>query len=259
MFISFSKEIFCSHCLSFSTTSLSLSCLVCCFYLFCLSSFYFFFCMSPFHFPFCLSLSLFLLSICLSFFFSFLSVCLYLFSCFSFCLFVFLSLSFLSASFSLSLFFLPLSLSLFSASICEYVTSLFFYCKKSQKLVKIYLSKPDIGLGVRVFANGPGDLGSIPGRVIPKTQKMVLDASLLNTQHYKVRIKGKVEQSREGVAPSPTPWCSSYRKGSLRVTLDCGRQLFYIYLGNFHGSLILRRMILYINIILDNYTNVELS
>ena len=32
----------------------------------------------------------------------------------------------------------------------------------------------------------------IPGRVIPKTQKMVLDATLLNTQHYKVRIKGKV-------------------------------------------------------------------
>ena len=47
---------------------------------------------------------------------------------------------------------------------------------------------------IRVFANGPGDLGSIPGRVIPKTQKMVLDASLLNTQHCKVRIKGKVEQ-----------------------------------------------------------------
>ena len=83
---------------------------------------------------------------------------------------------------------------------------------------------PDIGLGVRVFANGPGDLGSI----IPKTQKMVLDASLLNTQHYKVRIKGKVEQSWEGVAPSPTPWCSSYRKGSLQVTLDYGRQL-YLY------------------------------
>ena len=35
---------------------------------------------------------------------------------------------------------------------------------------------------VRVFANGPGDLGSILGRVIPKTVKMVLDASLLNTQ-----------------------------------------------------------------------------
>ena len=44
----------------------------------------------------------------------------------------------------------------------------------------------------RVFANGPGDWGSIPGRVIPKIQKMVLDTSMLNTQHYKVRIKGKV-------------------------------------------------------------------
>ena len=50
---------------------------------------------------------------------------------------------------------------------------------------------------VRVFTNGPGDQGSIPGRVIPKTQKLVLDATLLNTQYYKVRIKGKGEQSRE--------------------------------------------------------------
>ena len=50
---------------------------------------------------------------------------------------------------------------------------------------------------VRVFANGLGDLGSIHGRVIPKTQKMVLDATLLSTQHYKLRIKSKVEQSRE--------------------------------------------------------------
>ena len=49
----------------------------------------------------------------------------------------------------------------------------------------------------RVFANGPGNRGSIPGQVIPKTQKMVLDAALLNTHHYKVQIKGKVEQSRE--------------------------------------------------------------
>ena len=50
----------------------------------------------------------------------------------------------------------------------------------------------------RVFANGQGDRGSIPGLVIPKTKKkMVLDAALLNTQHYKVRIKGKVEQSCE--------------------------------------------------------------
>ena len=30
-----------------------------------------------------------------------------------------------------------------------------------------------------------------------RLKKMVLDSSLLNTQHYKVQIKGKVEQSRE--------------------------------------------------------------
>ena len=102
-----------------------------------------------------------------------------------------------------------------------------------------------IGLVGRVFANGLGDLGSIPGRVIPKT---------CLTQQYKVRIKGKVKQSRErsgalpvhlsvvaiekgafwslstkvanftlpgnGVVPYPTPQCSSYQKGSLLVALD---------------------------------------
>ncbi len=52
----------------------------------------------------------------------------------------------------------------------------------------------------RVFANGPGGLGSIPGRVIPKTLiKMVLDTSLLNTQNYKV----KWSNPGKGVAPSP--------------------------------------------------------
>ena len=54
-----------------------------------------------------------------------------------------------------------------------------------------------IGIMVKVFANGLGDRGSIQGQVIPKTQKMVLDAALLSTQHYKVRIKVKVELLKE--------------------------------------------------------------
>ena len=49
---------------------------------------------------------------------------------------------------------------------------------------------------VRVFTNSPGDQSSILGRVITKTQKMVIDATLLNTQYYQVWIKGK-DQSRE--------------------------------------------------------------
>ena len=105
------------------------------------------------------------------------------------------------------------------AAICT-VKSLriWYFNSQSLHLILIY---------IRVFANGPGDRGSIPGCVIPKTQKMLLDASLLNIQQYKVGITGKVEQSREGVAPSPTRQCSSYRKGSLRVITDLRRRLYF--------------------------------
>ena len=60
-----------------------------------------------------------------------------------------------------------------------------------------------------------------------KDIKMVLDAASLNTQHYKVRIKWS--NPRRGIAPYPKPQCSSYWKGSLRVTLDYGRLYFYIW------------------------------
>ena len=62
-----------------------------------------------------------------------------------------------------------------------------------KSICSIYFNRL-IGLVGRVFVNGPGDLGSIPGRAIPKTLKMVLDTSLLSTQQYKVRQEGKVEQ-----------------------------------------------------------------
>ena len=45
----------------------------------------------------------------------------------------------------------------------------------------------------RVFAKW----GSIPGLVRPKTQKIVLDATLHYNLYYKVGIEGKVELSRE--------------------------------------------------------------
>ena len=38
---------------------------------------------------------------------------------------------------------------------------------------------------------------------IPKTQKMVLDAALLNTQHYNALIKSKRDQSRERSSALP--------------------------------------------------------
>ena len=69
----------------------------------------------------------------------------------------------------------------------------------------------------RVFSDGLGDRSSIPGRLIKKTQKMVLDADLFTTQHYKLWIKSKMEQSREWSFALPytgfwylTPLVSSY-------------------------------------------------
>ena len=59
------------------------------------------------------------------------------------------------------------------------------------------------GLVSRMLTSGPGHLGSIPCHVIQKTFKMVLDTSLLNTQEYKIRIKGKVEHSRERSSALP--------------------------------------------------------
>ena len=88
----------------------------------------------------------------------------------------------------------------------------------------------------RVFTNGPGDLGSIPGRVIPKTFKIALDTSLLNTQQYKVSINLKWSNPGKGISPYPTPRCCSYWKGSLLVALD-------------HGSTLYLRIILYIYLI----------
>ena len=55
-----------------------------------------------------------------------------------------------------------------------------------------------IGLLGTVFANGPGGLGSIP-----KCFKMELDTSSLNTQQYKVRVKGRVKQSWERSSALP--------------------------------------------------------
>ena len=56
--------------------------------------------------------------------------------------------------------------------------------------------------------------------VIPKTQKIVLDAALLNTQHYKVRINGKMGRDppqhlgvvaiKKGTLGSPSTTVANY-------------------------------------------------
>ena len=70
----------------------------------------------------------------------------------------------------------------------------------------------------RVYTNGPGGQGSITGRVIPKTQKMLLDAALLSTQHYEIRINGKVKGME--LCPPLHHGVVAIEKGGLWVTLD---------------------------------------
>ena len=78
-----------------------------------------------------------------------------------------------------------------------------FNCAKTNEVANELLT-------YKSFTNGLGDLDSIPGRVIPKTLKMALDSSFLNTQQYKVLSR-----------------CSSYWKGSLLVALDYGHQRYF--------------------------------
>ena len=103
--------------------------------------------------------------------------------------------AYLSAGDKISVFWAP------QKGLAKILVLLSMFCKVMNNLnLFIFLSEiawnfiDPVG---RVFANGLADLGSIPGHVIPKTLKMVLDTALFNTQQYKVHIKSKVEQSRE--------------------------------------------------------------
>ena len=75
-----------------------------------------------------------------------------------------------------------------------------------------------------MFANGLDDWGSIPARIIPKTQKMVL--TLLNNQNYEVWIKGKLSNPEKEVAPFPQ--CVVIEKGAFgSPLLDFGDLLYF--------------------------------
>ena len=97
--------------------------------------------------------------------------------------------------------------------------------KSRDQPVKAYID----GLMVRVFANGPGDLGSIPSRVIPNTQKWYLIPSCLTICIKRYGSRVKWVNPGKGVEPSHTTWYSSYRKACLQVILDYGRQLYFAY------------------------------
>ena len=71
-----------------------------------------------------------------------------------------------------------------------------------------------IGLVSRVFISGPGDLGSVPGRVIQKTLKWYLIPPCLTFGNIRYGSRVKWSNLGKGVAPFPTHRCSSYWKGA---------------------------------------------
>ena len=95
-----------------------------------------------------------------------------------------------------------------------------FYVKENNVCVCIY-----IYIYIYIY-NFVSWVECSPGWVIPKTQKIALDISLLNTQRN-IRYVSKVKWSNQGKeeAPSPIPLCCSSWKGSRQVALDYGRQL----------------------------------
>ena len=99
------------------------------------------------------------------------------------------------------------------------------FCKEGEKNSSVSFSDRS-HTHTHTFTNGPGDLSPIPGRVIPKTFKkwyLILPCLTLSNIRYVSRVKWS--NQGKGVAPPPTPRCSSYWKGSLRVALNYGRQL----------------------------------
>ena len=77
----------------------------------------------------------------------------------------------------------------------------------------------------------------IPGRVIPKTQKMVLDTFLLNNQHYKVWVKGKWNNPGKRVVPSLHHDVVAYEKRAFGSPLTTVAKFTYISI-NFNWTFI---------------------
>ena len=90
-----------------------------------------------------------------------------------------------------------------------------------------------IGPVGRVFTNDPRDLGSYQ-----RLLKWYLIPPCLTLSNIRYVSRVKWNTPGKGVAPSPTPRCSSYWKGSLLVTLDYGRQFYLLTIWPIDRTLI---------------------
>ena len=92
----------------------------------------------------------------------------------------------------------------------------------------LYIFKWPINLVGRVSVNGLGALHSIPSWIKPKSQMKLIPPCFT---YSIIRYGSTLNWSNlwKEVAPSPTPQCSSYWKGSYRISLDYGHQLYFFF------------------------------
>ena len=93
--------------------------------------------------------------------------------------------------------------------------------------IYIYICQLDIDIMVSV-RQWPGRSGLNPRSSHAKDSKWYLMLSCLTLSIIRYVSRVKWSNPGNGVVPSPTPRCSSYRKGSPRVNLDYGPTNKYI-------------------------------
>ena len=96
--------------------------------------------------------------------------------------------------------------------------------KMRQRLFYLY----KIGNCIHSVHQWSGRSGFNPRSSQSENSKMVLDTALLNTQHYKVNIKGKVEQSREWSYDPLRFGVVAIKKGAFGSTSTKVGQLYFM-------------------------------
>ena len=106
----------------------------------------------------------------------------------------------------------------------------------SRKLALLYedncrinaYEEPDIGLECSPMTRETEDQSQVES--YQRRKKRYLMPPCLTLSIIRCGSMVKWSNLGKGVSPSPTPWCRSYRKGILRVTLNYGRQLYFYLL-----------------------------
>ena len=102
---------------------------------------------------------------------------------------------------------------------------------KGMVVLFIPLFGRDIGMMFRVFANDLKKGVQSQVESYQRLKKWYLMPPCLTLSIISYGSSVKWSNPGKGVVPSPIPWCSSYRKAKLRVTLDYGRQLYFYFIS----------------------------